>query len=788
MFDVIRNNQLNIMLILCSICAMMAILVIFTKFLPPKRKGILLTMELVATFLLAFDRLAYIYSGNESSLGWVMVRLSNFMVFFLTSGVVFCFNLYISDLLIREVKLKSIPRRLNLAGILSILGMFLVIISVFTGLFYTFDEHNRYRRAPGFLLCYIVPVVCPLIQFSVIQKYRKNFSNFIFIALILYIFIPIGMGILQIFTYGISIVNMAMVMVSVSLYIFSYLDINAEVVKLHLIEMNELKEEHKNMQQLFSQTANAFVTSLEKLNPDNIGLSTKTAALAKKIAEKSGKSEEECEQAYYTALLYNAGITAVPAEILEKDNPSEEEEALIKKLPVISSEILSSIKEFPYLSKAARYVHERYDGKGYPEGLKGEDIPQASRITAISASYFNLSTKRKNKNPLPAHIIREEFIKEAGLKYDPVFANSLVTILDSIANAHNVTQEEPLESEITCKEYRSSISVGIPVVRNFTEISFRCKSKAEEGQFSSPSLVLFDSYDMRSHANQKAINAYHYIEYGEVWFDGHYISTSARNIEVRINEKSEEEIKNSGDKDLYTIKSARFEDHIILNLENYEKKIEVILALPDVSKSAYIGITGENIYIYDIKAVTTENQIAENAIPRIAEKISYINRLESDLPNIQITSPRGTYTQPVEVQDNMSIFFHTMSLPEASLVWHCPYILLYYSEDSKIGGPDYREYAVVKLNGEDDGSKEFSENNFTMTKKENFKNWNEWKNLNKSGYECRIDLIKKGKVITMFTENLGVELENKCTILDDKQKVYIALTGDQCALTDIRIR
>ena len=788
MFDIIRNNQLNIMLFLCGVCITMALLVIFTKYLPARRKGILLAMELVATFLLAFDRIAYIYSGNESSLGWVMVRLSNFMVFFLTSGVVFCFNLYISDLLMREVKLKSVPKRLNFAGIISIFGMFLVIISVFTGLFYTFDEHNHYHRGYGFLLCYIVPVLCPLIQFTVVHKYRKNFSSFIYTALILYIFLPIAMGILQIFTYGISIVNMAMVMVSVSLYIFSYLDVNAEVLKLHSIELDTLKEEHKSMQKLFAQTANAFVSSIEKRNPESQGISLKTATLARKIAEKSGKSEEECEQAYYTALLYNVGITSVSPELLEKDNPSDEEEALIRKIPIVSSEILSNIKEYPYLSKAARFVHERYDGKGYPEGLKGEDIPQAARIAAIAASYINLSTKRKNKNPLPSHIIREEFIKEAGLKYDPNFANSLVLILDSIANTNNEAEAEPLESEISCKEYRSSITVGIPVVRNFTDISFKCSPNAEAGAFSAPSLVLFDSYDRRSHANQKAIDAYHYIEYGELWFDGHYISTSARNIELRIIEKSEAEIKNAQNKDFYTINCARFDDHILLNLENYEKKIEVILALPDVSKSAYIGITGENVTISEIQAVTVENQIGENAIPRIADKISYINRIESDLPNIQITSPRGTYTKPVEIQDDMSISFHTMSLPEASLVWHCPYILLYYSADSKINGPDYREYAMIKLNGEDDGSKEFSENNFIMTKKESFKNWNEWKNLNKSGYECRIDLIKKGNKITLFTENLGVSIENTCTIRDDKQRVYLALTGDQCALTDIIIR
>ena len=94
-FDFIREHQLNIMLALSAICAMMAILLLITRFLPWKRKYILILMELIATFLLVFDRAAYIYRGEVSSIAYVMVRLSNFMVFFLTSAIIVGFNLYL---------------------------------------------------------------------------------------------------------------------------------------------------------------------------------------------------------------------------------------------------------------------------------------------------------------------------------------------------------------------------------------------------------------------------------------------------------------------------------------------------------------------------------------------------------------------------------------------------------------------------------------------------------------------------------------------------------------------
>lgn len=93
MFEVIRNHQLNIMLCLCAACFTMGVMLFLTKFLSKRRKWILIAMEIVATLLLFFDRMAYIYAGDVDAMGFMMVRVSNFMVFFLTSATVFSFKL-----------------------------------------------------------------------------------------------------------------------------------------------------------------------------------------------------------------------------------------------------------------------------------------------------------------------------------------------------------------------------------------------------------------------------------------------------------------------------------------------------------------------------------------------------------------------------------------------------------------------------------------------------------------------------------------------------------------------
>lgn len=784
MFDFIRNHQLSVMHFLCAISTMMALLLFITKFLPKRRKYILIGMEVIATLLLAFDRCAYLYSGNTEAIGYVMVRLSNFMVFFLTSGVVFCFNLYLADLIGTCAHTEETSRRLKFTAVTSTVGMLLAVVNIFTGLYYTFDAENHYHRGTGFLIAYIIPVVCPLIQFTVIHKYRKTFSRFIYTALILYIFVPIVVGIIQIFTYGLSIVNMAMVLVSVSLYIFTYLDINDEVQRMHNLEMEALKEEHKNMKHLFSQTATAFVSALEMRNELLKGLSQRTADLAFKIAQSCGKNEDECYQAYYVGMLHNAGIESLPESLIGKmQDFTADEERQLQALPALSADILTHITAFPYLSQNVRHINERYDGKGVPEGLKGDAIPETARIVAVAKEYVSMTSQGKVRKTLPKALVREEFVKEAGLRFDPAFANAMVHLIDAEISEQAGTALSPLPETLTCSQYRSAETPGILIQKQYTEISFCCTATAKEGEFSAPALILFDSFDKRVHKSQTAIDAYHYIEYGEIWFDGHVISTSARNMEVHVEKKEPHDAQTA----LYKIRAVRFEDHLLIKTETAFSTAEVIVALSDASKAAYIAITGEHCALSELQMHVTQASADESTIPRIAEPVSYIDHFASDVPNVQINSLRSSYSEGVLLKKQTKLYFHTMSLPEANLVWHCPYIVLYYADDGKVGGRSYREYACIKLNGEDDGSNAFAENTFRMKRLTAFESWNKWKEANKAGYECKVDFAKNGNKITLSTENLGIAIENQTTVFESKGAVYAALTGDQCAITDIRV-
>lgn len=732
MFEFIRTYQLNIMLFLGAVCTTMTIMLFLTKFLTKRRKWILIIMEIIAALLIFFDRFTYIYSGDQTTTGFIMTRLSNFMVFFLTSAIVFSFNYYLRDLIVNEGKQIVIPRSLSFTGLLSAMGMLGAVISAYTDFYYYFDEYNVYHRGPGFLCCYIVPVLCPIIQYTIILKYRKSFSKFIYTALTLYIFLPILIGIIQIFTYGISIVNMAIVLTSVFLYYFTFLDVNAAVEKAYQIELAAMKNQQKNMKKIFGQAASAFA----KLQ----GKSESVAQTAKELARRAGKDENECDKIYYAAFLCDAGADA-----------------------------LSSIKEYPYLSETARYVGKPYD----------ESIPEYARLITVAKDY----DKMINDSSIPPFYLRDYLIRESGIKYDPVYAKLAVKILDTGSLTGKFGKvSRTMETELVCKEYRENSTAGIEVSAKVQEITFECaplNSGEESSGYSLPSIILFDSSDGRVQTTAETIDSHKYLEYGEVWFDGHMISTSARNMELRNVAEGV---------DFYKIAVSRFDDHLLLKMQSPIKCFDAIVALPSASKSAYLGITGENVHLTKIRVETTERKTHANDIPRIAEKENYIDRIESDIPNVQIVSPFGDFTQPFEVKNNMKLFFHTQSLPEANLVWHCPCIILYSSDDKKVFGKNYHEYAVLKLDGEDNGSNDFVENNFIMKKTKNFTNWDEWESQNKTGYECKIELYRDGNEITVITQNKGIYIQNTSKIKDGNKEIYVTLSGDQVAITDIRVR
>jgi hypothetical protein len=154
---------------------------------------------------------------------------------------------------------------------------------------------------------------------------------------------------------------------------------------------------------------------------------------------------------------------------------------------------------------------------------------------------------------------------------------------------------------------------------------------------------------------------------------------------------------------------------------------------------------------------------------------------------MQIDGWRSQATEGVPVLKRLSVSFHTKSLPTARLVWHCPFISLYTSENGRIDGAGYREFLLLRLDGENWESDSHAENVVYIDHTRDFEGWNTWKDKNKQGMDCTVIIRREKNRIMMETNNLGISIFSTTTIKDDTDRFYIALTGDQCALTDIHI-
>ncbi|MBO4532770.1 MAG: HD domain-containing protein [Treponema sp.] len=796
MFDYIRLHQLNIMLVLSSICILLAFFACITKSISIKKRiGLLLTESSAAIMLLA-DRLAYIYRGNTSELGWYMVRISNFLVFFFTLFVIYAFNIYLEDLFTTKSTSKTIPKRLRIIGILIAVGILMLIISQFTGWYYYFDETNHYVRGPLFIICYIVPLVTLAIQLSSIFDLYYHLSRVVRISLLFFTTIPIVASIGQIFTYGISLTNISIVGAAVLLYIFALVDINNTAERANQLEIEYLKKSQHSAQKLFEQTAKALVNAIDAKDKYTHGHSSRVGEYSRKIAQLLGKSEKECQEIYYAALLHDVGKIGISNEIINKEGKlSDAEYEAIKKHTVMGNQILSSISEYPYLSIGANHHHERYDGKGYPEKLKGEDIPEIARIVAVADAYDAMTSKRSYRDPIPQQKVREEFVKGSGAQFDPEIAKIMLHLID-LDSEYSMKEKQDVKElagtdELECNKYRDAVSEGILLYR--VPMRLHLKSTFHEGakpEASIPSFIIFDSLDGRIHDEGQLAKELNYYEYAQVRFDGTVQNVGARDIQVKTLpfDITASGIAKKHDYAEYDVEAVKVKDHVLIKILDGKHTIYVTIALPDNSRYAYLSLTGENCFIHDVIINKTGSAVTEDYIPRIAPEVSYITEPAGDIPNVQVDGYRTAAAEGILISDGMELSFHSKSLPTARLVWHCPFLAVYSSKDGKLNGPDFMEYALIRFDGENWEAADGVENKLVVVKNDGFTGWDVWKVMNRIGFDSKVFIQRKANVITVTTENGGISIKNTTTLDQDIKDVYVALTGDQCALTNIRIK
>ncbi len=219
-----------------------------------------------------------------------------------------------------------------------------------------------------------------------------------------------------------------------------------ELVTLKNKLESEVEKKTTENNQLFLGIVKSLAAAIDAKDTYTNGHSVRVAEYAQEIARRAGFDSDMQQRIYITGILHDVGKIGIPDAIINKEGKLDDEEyEIIKTHPEKGSKILRNIREMPELTIGARWHHERYDGRGYPEGLKGDSIPEEARIIAIADAYDAMTSNRSYRRSLAKEKVRGEIEKGKGTQFDPVYADIMLKMIDEdVYYDMREKQDEPL--------------------------------------------------------------------------------------------------------------------------------------------------------------------------------------------------------------------------------------------------------------------------------------------------------------------------------------------------------
>lgn len=251
----------------------------------------------------------------------------------------------------------------------------------------------------------------------------------------------------------------------VSIYVvYPLYDIGVMVhyVNYLLAAVNEHDRLMKKYNNLLLESMQAIVKTIDAKDIYTRGHSVRVGHYAAALSKAMGLSEKQVSDMFMIGLLHDVGKIGVPDDILNKpDKLTKDEFDIIKRHTVIGRDILSEMPIVNHLAEGAYHHHERYDGSGYPKGLKGEDIPFVARVLAVADAYDAMNSDRVYRPRLPKEVIKSEFFNGRGTQFDPKMADVMLKIMD--------TTISKIDKSLLSEEYFNTKSIDIINVKTQEE-------------------------------------------------------------------------------------------------------------------------------------------------------------------------------------------------------------------------------------------------------------------------------------------------------------------------------
>jgi putative nucleotidyltransferase with HDIG domain len=193
--------------------------------------------------------------------------------------------------------------------------------------------------------------------------------------------------------------------------------------------MERLQAAAQANRELFIGSMRSFVAAIDAKDPYTRGHSERVAAYSRIISKHLGLSEDEQHRIWVGALLHDVGKIGIEDRILRKSGVLTDEEYEQMKLhPVIGAQIMSRIEQLKEMIPAIRWHHEAWNGKGYPDGRKGEEIPLGARILAVADAYGSMIDERPYQSARPPAEAVKELEQERGKQFDPVVVDTFLSL------------------------------------------------------------------------------------------------------------------------------------------------------------------------------------------------------------------------------------------------------------------------------------------------------------------------------------------------------------------------
>ena len=215
-------------------------------------------------------------------------------------------------------------------------------------------------------------------------------------------------------------------------------------------QMNEIKRINGELSNTYEKLEKAYLDSIQTLrytveakDPYTRGHSDRVSRYSVLLGKYLGLSDTELKTLEIGGLFHDIGKIGIPDSILLKEAKlTDEEYSEIKNHPAIGAHILFNATIFENIIPIVKHHHERYDGKGYPGKLAGNDIPYFARIAAVADTFDAMTSRRTYRDSLPLDVVRAEIEKCSGSQFDPEIAKVFLDILDNHYDEIEKIQEE----------------------------------------------------------------------------------------------------------------------------------------------------------------------------------------------------------------------------------------------------------------------------------------------------------------------------------------------------------